>query len=65
MPSGDYDTVGGLVMERLGRVAEVGDVVSTGSVELRVEQMDGFAVQQVLAVPTEAGTDADAGGRAP
>jgi CBS domain containing-hemolysin-like protein len=65
MPSGDYDTVGGLVMERLGRLAEVGDVVSTGSVELRVEQMDGFAVRQVLAVPTEAGTDADAGGRAP
>ena len=44
LPEGDYDTIGGLIMERLGRVAEVGDAVRLGAVTLRVEAMDGLAV---------------------
>ena len=51
LPEGDYDTLGGLIMERLGRVAEAGDVVTTPVADLRVERMDGMAVSQVRMTP--------------
>jgi CBS domain containing-hemolysin-like protein len=56
LPEGDYDTVGGLVMERLGRVPEVGDEVEVESARLRVEAMNALAVARVRLepVPTEA-----------
>jgi CBS domain containing-hemolysin-like protein len=38
LPEGDYDTVAGLLLERLGRVAEPGDTVC---VELRAAGPDG------------------------
>ena len=47
LPAGDYETLGGLIMERLGRVAEVGDVVTTPVATLTVESMDGLAVGHV------------------
>ena len=56
LPEGDYDTLGGLIMERLGRVAEVGDVVETPAADLRVERMDGMAVGQIRMAPR---TDGD------
>jgi CBS domain containing-hemolysin-like protein len=39
LPQGDYDTVAGLLLERLGRVAEAGDAVA---VELPVHGLDGL-----------------------
>ena len=47
LPEGDYDTIGGLVMATLERVAEVGDEVRLATVTLRVERMDGLAVGMV------------------
>ena len=47
LPEGDYETLGGLIMERLGRVPEIGDVVVTPPAALVVESMDGHAVGQV------------------
>ena len=47
LPEGEYETLGGLIMERLGRLAESGDVVTTAGVTLQVERMDGLAVGQV------------------
>ena len=47
LPEGDYESVGGFVMERLGRVAEVGDVVTAGDVTVEVSSMDGLAVGSV------------------
>ena len=47
LPEGDYDTVGGLIMERLGRVPRAGDVVDAGSARLTVESMDQMAVEAV------------------
>ncbi len=44
---GAYETLGGLVMARLGRVPEVGDLVEVDNVELRVEAMDGRRVSRV------------------
>ncbi len=42
-----YETIGGYVMARLGRVAEVGDEVLADSAGLRVESMDGRRVERV------------------
>jgi CBS domain containing-hemolysin-like protein len=40
LPEGPYDTVAGLVMERLGRVPVVGDRVRVSGVEVRVVAME-------------------------
>jgi CBS domain containing-hemolysin-like protein len=47
LPEGDYETVGGLVMERLGRIPRSGDVAEAGSYRIRVVQMDRRRVSQV------------------
>jgi CBS domain containing-hemolysin-like protein len=48
LPEGEYETVAGLVLAQLGRVPEVGSVVSVKGVQLRVERMDGLAVHSVF-----------------
>jgi CBS domain containing-hemolysin-like protein len=53
LPEGDYDTVAGLLLAKLGRVPEVGDTVQVDGVWLRVDTMDGFAVSWVLMRPAE------------
>ncbi|MFQ5380588.1 MAG: hemolysin family protein [Dehalococcoidia bacterium] len=47
----DYDTVGGLVMARMGRIPRVGDRFQTGGWEFRVTAMDERRVERVLAIP--------------
>ena len=47
LPEGDYDTIGGLIMERLGRVPRVGDVVDAGDARLTVQSMEHMAVESV------------------
>ncbi len=47
LPEGDYDTVGGFVMERLERVPRRGDRVEFDGWVLRVRRMDGFRVAEV------------------
>ncbi|WP_062201140.1 hemolysin family protein [Demequina salsinemoris] len=42
-----YETVGGFLMSRLGRVAEVGDEVLEDGLAIRVERMDGRRVDRV------------------
>ncbi|MEO8108145.1 MAG: transporter associated domain-containing protein, partial [Actinomycetes bacterium] len=44
----EVDTVGGLVMSELGRVAQPGDSATIGGVTLKVETVEGLAVQTVL-----------------
>ncbi|MFC0673437.1 hemolysin family protein [Brachybacterium hainanense] len=39
--SSDYDTLGGLVMDELRRIPEIGDVVETAGLRLEVTAMDG------------------------
>lgn len=50
---GSYDTVGGYVMARLGRVAEVGDSVEAEGGTLVVERMDGRRVDRVKFIPVQ------------
>jgi len=47
VPDEDYNTVGGLVMARLGKVPRVGDVVKVDGYDLRVEAMDHLRVATV------------------
>jgi CBS domain containing-hemolysin-like protein len=47
--SEDFDTIGGLVFGRLGRVPRVGDEVSLAGYLLRVEAVDGPRVARVIA----------------
>jgi putative hemolysin len=46
----EYDTVGGLVFHRLGKVPEPGDRVEVDGLSLTVESTDGRRVGKVLAV---------------
>lgn len=44
----DYDTVGGFIMARLGRIPRVGDRVEVPGYQFRVMAMDGRRVDRVL-----------------
>ncbi|MGH8930333.1 MAG: hemolysin family protein [Egibacteraceae bacterium] len=48
LPRGDYETVAGLVLARLGSVPEVGSSITVGGASLRVEAMDGHAIRSLL-----------------
>ena len=50
----DYDTVAGLVFDRLGRIPEVGDEVRLGNLTVVVERMNGRRVIQMRAEATAA-----------
>ena len=39
-----YDTIAGLVLGRLGRMARVGDTIEAGGVRLKVEALDGLRI---------------------
>jgi putative hemolysin len=56
VPEGPYDTVGGFVMDRLGRMPRVGDRVSAGGHDFTVSQLDGHRVARVVVTPTAADT---------
>jgi CBS domain containing-hemolysin-like protein len=45
--SEDFDTIGGLVLGRLGRAPEIGDEVVLDGHVLRVEEVDGSRVARV------------------
>lgn len=52
-----YDTLAGLVLGRLGRMAHVGDVVVVDGAELRVEAMDGLRIARLsLSRPPHTGS---------
>lgn len=47
----EFDTIGGYIMGRLGRVPQAGDAVEVDGCYLRVESMDGRRVDRVLVTP--------------
>ncbi|MCB1761034.1 MAG: HlyC/CorC family transporter [Gammaproteobacteria bacterium] len=47
-PSGDFVTLGGLIYQELGRIPEVGDVVSLEGGKLEVLEMDKHRITKVL-----------------
>ncbi|MDL4770857.1 MULTISPECIES: hemolysin family protein [Thermomonosporaceae] len=50
LPEGDYETVAGLLLQRLGRVAEPGDVVAVDLAPARLDEPARRAVVEVLSV---------------
>jgi CBS domain containing-hemolysin-like protein len=57
LPHDLANTIGGLVMEELGRMPEVGDIVEVGNVRLRVESVENRSVHLVcLTLLANAGT---------
>ena len=51
LPDGDYETIAGFVIARLGRVPDEGDEVSTPTCRLQVRRMDGPRVVELLLTP--------------
>ena len=62
LPDGEYDTVAGLVLQELERLAEPGDEVIVDGVLLRVDAVDGYAIENltVSVEPNAASSAADA-----
>jgi putative hemolysin len=51
LPEEPYDTIAGLMLHHLGRIARVGDEVVVESAHLKVAAMDGRRIAQVTFVP--------------
>ncbi|ABW10370.1 protein of unknown function DUF21 [Parafrankia sp. EAN1pec] len=54
LPAGPYETIGGLVLARLGRLGRPRDVVQVEGHELVVASVDGHRIDRVRLSPTEA-----------
>jgi len=69
LPDGEYDTVAGLVLDRLERIPEVGDSFTVDGIRVEVLAVDGFAIERIeLRVDPEAlaeATDEDLQAGAP
>jgi CBS domain containing-hemolysin-like protein len=55
LPLGDYDTVAGLVLDHLQRVAVEGDHITVADTTVQVLETDGWAVTRVRLAPSSAG----------
>jgi len=55
--SDEAHTVGGLVMEALGRIARTGDRAEVSGVQLEVERMTGRRIETVLITPPSPAAD--------
>lgn len=58
---GPYETIGGFVMSRLGRLPVVGDTVPVDGGMLRVERLDGRRIDRIRFTPTPTPTAVDEG----
>jgi magnesium and cobalt exporter, CNNM family len=47
LPQGEYETLAGLVLERLGRVPKPGDRLETGRVQIDVTRASARAVHEL------------------
>ncbi len=60
LPDGEYDTVAGLVLDRLERIPEAGDSFTVDGIRVEVLAVDGFAIERIeLRVDPEALAEAD------
>ncbi|HUG32049.1 MAG TPA: hemolysin family protein [Acidimicrobiia bacterium] len=53
LPEGEYETIGGLVMYRLGRLPVAGDIVEEQGWRLKVTRTDGRRVREVELTPLD------------
>lgn len=58
MPEGDFETLGGFLLNELGRIPSLGDQIAHGGWEFKVKQMDGRRIAEVLVVrPSDQGAE--------
>lgn len=60
LPDGEYDTVAGLVLERLERIPEIGDSVVVEAIKIEVLALEEWAITE-LRLSIEPDAEADAG----
>jgi len=65
LPEGDWDTVGGLLFNLLGRVPGEGESVETGGVRLVAEKVQGNRIGRIRVVRLAAPSERTAGSGAP
>ena len=51
LPEGEYETIGGLIMDRLGRLPVTGDIIEEQGWSIRVIRTDGRRVREVELTP--------------
>ncbi|QHC65418.1 DUF21 domain-containing protein [Rathayibacter sp. VKM Ac-2759] len=54
LPEGPYETVGGYILDRIGRVAVVGDSLVVGDHLLRIAETDRYRISRITLVPQPA-----------
>ena len=59
LPEGDYQTVAGFILDRLGRIPEEEDVLEYQDLRLTVKAMDGVRIDQVELRRIHGGQDVD------
>ncbi len=61
LPEGEYDTVAGLVLDRLERIPDVGERLLVDGVNIEVLEVDGFAIRRVGLSVDSSPADGDGG----
>lgn len=59
IPKEEADTLGGFIYKQLGRVPTVGETITIGNIELKVEQVSGRRIRKVCARRFEKGENQD------
>ena len=59
IPEGDYQTLAGFILDRLGSIPEVGDVVEFGNLRIVVKAMEGVRIEEVELRRTNGGSGTD------
>jgi putative hemolysin len=47
IPEGDYKTLAGFILDRLGSIPELGDVMEFGNLRITIKAMDGVRIEEV------------------
>ena len=47
IPEGDYQTLAGFILDRLGSIPEVGDVMEFGDLRITIKAMEGVRIEEV------------------
>jgi putative hemolysin len=57
LPEGEYQTVAGFILDRLGYIPEAGEIVEYRNLKLTVRSMSGVRIEQVLVQQVEPATE--------
>jgi putative hemolysin len=52
LPEGDYQTVAGFILYRLGYIPEAGEILDYGNLKITIRSMNGVRIEEVLAQRT-------------